>query len=398
MYDAQDDDRPTLHRGLQDILIDKTYISDLRTDELGLIYRGYPMAAVLKALDYESVVYLLLHGTTPDASAAAGFRQRLIAYQELPNCAAVIVQQLQEASPLVALRTVVSALAASASPASVQKAPEPIDQATRLIAQATRAIALHHSLRTGTMLRDYDPTLGHAANFLYQITGQRPTATEAAIIDQCFTLLAEHGSNASTFAGRVAASTGADLHAAMTAALGTLGGSLHGGAMGEVIDMLNAIDYGQDVLAQLKARRKQQKRISGFGHRIYKTVDPRAPFLRDHARALSLAKGSDLFDKAEAVEAAMAPYRRHGVNVNVDFYLSIIYYLLGIPTDMITLTAGLSRMAGWAAHILEQMDNNVLIRPSMLYAGEIIREPALIPLGPQSIAVPAPLKQSPAPA
>lgn len=373
-----------LHRGLQDILIDKTYISDLRTDDFGLLYRGYPIAALLETLSYESVVYLLLQGTPPEAAAAQAFRDRLIAYRELPDFAVAILKQLKGASPLVVLRTVVSALAAEAPAASSPDAV--IDQAVRLLAQSATAIATHHAYRQGAAgkgpaLPEHDPSLGHAANFLYQITGARPSAEESLIMDQCFILLAEHGSNASTFAGRVAASTGADLHAAMTAALGTLGGSLHGGAMGEVIDMLNAIDYSQDVLTQLKARRKQQKRISGFGHRIYKTVDPRAPFLRIHARTLSQSKGSDLFEKAEAVEAAMAPYRRHGVNVNVDFYLSIIYHLLGIPVDMITLTAGLSRMVGWAAHILEQMQNNVLIRPSMLYAGEIVPEmpPAVSP-------------------
>ncbi|MEO0408497.1 MAG: citrate/2-methylcitrate synthase [Cyanobacteria bacterium P01_A01_bin.135] len=380
-------EQPTLHRGLQGILIDKTEISDLRTDDFGLIYRGYPIAAVLESLDYESVLYLLLQGTPPDAREAQAFRDRLITTRQLPDAAVAIIHQLKSASPLVALRTVVSALAVdepnSGNPDTL------MTQATRLIAQATQAIALHHALRQGRTLPDYDSKLGHAANYLYAITGDRPSDKEAMIMDQCFTLLAEHGSNASTFAGRVAASTGADLHAAMTAALGTLGGSLHGGAMGEVIDMLNAIDYSQDVLTQLKERRKRQKRISGFGHRIYKTVDPRAPFLRFHARTLSQAKGSDLFDKAEAVEAAMAPYRRHGVNVNVDYYLSLIYHLLGIPTDLITLTAGLSRMAGWAAHIIEQTQNNVLIRPSMLYSGEIIQRP--IP-APQLSPAPASLK------
>ncbi len=381
MSDVRDAETPVIHRGLQDILIDKTYISDLRTDDFGLLYRGYPIAAVLETLTYESVVYLLLQGSPPDASAAQAFRDCLAAHRELPAFAIAMIEQLQGASPLVALRTVVSALAAADSPASpAENATEAfIDQTARLLAQSATAIAIHHAARQGRSLPDYDPALGHAANFLYQIAGQRPTDEEALIMDQCFILLAEHGSNASTFAGRVAASTGADLHASMTAALGTLGGSLHGGAMGEVIDMLNAIDYDQDVLTQLKARRKQQKRISGFGHRIYKTIDPRAPFLRVHARALSLSKGSDLFDKAEAVEAAMAPYRRRGVNVNVDFYLSIIYHLLGIPVDMITLTAGLSRMVGWAAHILEQTQNNVLIRPSMLYAGEIMQAPSPLP-------------------
>ena len=368
---------PVLHRGLQDIFIDKTYISDLRTDDLGLLYRGYPIAHILKTLDYESVMYLLLSGSPPSPSEAQAWRDRLIAYRALPETVLVIIKQLRHASPLVALRTVVSAIAACPSNSPVKNGSSPtdalVDQSLRLIAQATTAIATHHAYRQGRSLPDYDPALSHAANYLYQITGQRPSADAALIIDQCFSLLAEHGSNASTFAGRVAASTGADLHAAMTAALSTLGGSLHGGAMGEVIEMLEAIDYSQPVLPQLKARRKQHKRISGFGHRIYKTIDPRAPFLRTHARTLSQNQGSNLFTKAEAVETAMAPYQRHGVNVNVDFYLSIIYHLLGIPTDLITLTAGLSRMVGWAAHILEQTQNNILIRPSMVYAGKIVQ-------------------------
>ncbi|MBE9079718.1 citrate synthase [Romeria aff. gracilis LEGE 07310] len=357
-----------IRRGLKDIILDKTYISDLRTDEIGLIYRGYPVNRLVEVANYEQVVHLLLYGHLPTAAEQTELHQRFVAYRALPDWVTGLIQTLRQAHPLVVLRTVVSALGAESVDEGLA------ESMLRLIAQAGSAIALHQALRADRRLPPSDPALSHPANYLYQVTGQRPTPATTAIIERSFILLAEHGSNASTFAGRVAASTGADGHAAMTAALGSLGGALHGGAMEDVIGMLAAIDYEGDVFQQLKQRRKQGKRISGFGHRIYKTVDPRAPLLKAAAQSLSQAQGSELFAKAEAVEQAMSPYKRLGVNVNVDFYLSLVYSLLDIPADLITLTAGHSRMAGWAAHILEQRQNNVLIRPSMLYVGKVKSE------------------------
>lgn len=276
------------------------------------------------------------------------------------------------------LRTVMSALPVYTPPALTQEnsLEDAIARSLYAISVAASTITTHHALRSNKPHPPHDSTLPHAANFLHQLTGVKPLSAEIEIIDKSFILLAEHGSNASTFAARVTASTGADFYASMTAALASLGGSLHGGAMGEVVAMLEEIDYTADIFGQLKQRRKQGKRISGFGHRIYKKVDPRAPYLKAYAQSLAEVKGSDLFAKAEAVEKAMAPYQRLGVNVNVDFYLSLVYFLLGIPSDMITLTAGLSRMLGWAAHIIEQKQNNILIRPSLVYAGEIFENPA----------------------
>jgi len=365
---------PKICRGLKDVLIDKTSISDLRADDLGLIYRGYPISNIVKTMSYEQVIYLLLYGKLPDQFEQKNLTERLIKYRSIPNSIIDIIDRLKHAHPLVVLRTAMSALAAYEAPTRTKQEETfeaLVDQSLYLISQAATLVTIHQALRSGKDVVPDDPTLPHAANFLYRITGNRPSAKEIEIVDKSFILLAEHGSNASTFAGRVAASTGADIYAALTAALASLGGALHGGAMEEVVEMLEAIDYGNDVFQQLKRRRKLGKRISGFGHRIYKRVDPRAPFLKAYAQLLSEAKGSDLFAKAEKVEQAMTPYKRLGVNVNVDFYLSITYHLLEIPSDMITLTAGLSRMAGWLAHIIEQKENNILIRPSMVYAGEI---------------------------
>lgn len=367
---------PLICRGLKDVLIDKTSISDLRTDNLGLIYRGYPISNIVKTMSYEQVIYLLLYGKAPNPNEVEqkNLNERLVKYRKIPNSIIDIVNPIKEAHPLVVLRTAMSALAAYETKTQTKQEETLetlVDRSLYLISQATSLVAIHQALRSGKDVVPDDSTLPHAANFLYRITGHRPSAKEIEIIDKSFILLAEHGSNASTFAGRVAASTGADIYASLTAALASLGGALHGGAMEEVVEMLEAIDYEADVFQQLKRRRKLGKRISGFGHRVYKRVDPRAPFLKAYAQALSEAKGSDLFAKAEMVEQAMTPYKRLGVNVNVDFYLSITYHLLEIPSDMITLTAGLSRMAGWLAHIIEQKENNILIRPSMVYAGEI---------------------------
>lgn len=360
-----------LHRGLKDVYVDKTYISDLRTDELGLLYRGYPVSYVVKK-NYEQVIYLLLYGNFPSSDEQKKLKKRLIEYQTLPDEIVDLIDRLKDAHPLLVLRTVMSALAAYAPQKLDKDSEDLVEKSLYSISVAATAITVHHALRTGKKtLPDDDPTLPHAANFLYKLTGSRPSPEEIEIIDKSFILLAEHGSNASTFTARVAASTGADFYASMTAALASLGGALHGGAMGEVVAMLEEIDYTADIFEQLKQRRKQGKRISGFGHRIYKSVDPRAPYLENYAKYLAEVKGSDLFAKAEAVKKAMAPYQRLGINVNVDFYLSIVYTLLGIPADTITLTAGLSRMVGWAAHIIEQKQNNILIRPSLAYAGEV---------------------------
>ena len=365
---SHQDERFELRRGLKDVYIDKTYISDLRTDELGLLYRGYPISYVVKT-NYEQVIYLLLTGKFPSRDEQKHLRARLVKYRTLPSEIIDLIDRIKDAHPLLVLRTVMSALAAY-TPQQLDESEDLIELSLYSISVAASVVAVHHARRRGKNFPD-DLTLPHAANFLYRLTGVKPSPQEIEIIDKSFILLAEHGCNASTFTARVAASTGADFTASMTAALASLGGSLHGGAMGEVVEMLEKIDYTADIFEQLKQRRKQGSRISGFGHRIYKQIDPRAPYLKAYAKHLAAVKGSDLFTKAEAVEKAMAPYQRLGINVNVDFYLSIVYYLLGIPTDMITVTAGLSRMVGWAAHIIEQRQNNILIRPSLVYAGEI---------------------------
>ncbi|MDY6784724.1 MAG: citrate/2-methylcitrate synthase [Cyanobacteriota bacterium] len=369
-----------LHRGLKDVYIDKTDISDLRTDELGLLYRGYPISCVAQT-SYEQTIYLLLYGRFPTTEECEKLKQQLLEYQALPDEIIDLIERLKNSHPLVVLRTVMSALVAY-SPQALNSEDSPeiaIARSLYALSVAASTITTHHALRNGKNSPPPDPTLPHAANFLYRLTGVKPSPEEIKIIDKSFILLAEHGSNASTFTARVTTSTGADFYASMTAALASLGGSLHGGAMGEVVEMLEEIDYSSDIFAQLKQRRKRGKRISGFGHRIYKKVDPRASHLKVYAQRLAQMKGSDLFTKAEAVEGAMAPYQRLGVNVNVDFYLSIVYFLLEIPADTITITAGLSRMLGWAAHIIEQKQNNILIRPSLVYTGEIFEDCASTP-------------------
>ena len=244
----------------------------------------------------------------------------------------------------------------------------------RLTSQVPVIVAAHYRLRQGLDMVAADPQLGHAANFLYMISGERPSEEAARLMDLDFILHAEHGSNASSFTARVVTGTDANLHAAMTAAIGALSGPAHGGAAENVMHMAREIGEPANAKAYVKAKRKNREAIMGFGHRVYRAEDPRARHLRDGVERLSKEKGEPQWnDILVALVEAMQPYARHGVNVNVDFYSGVIYHLHGIPEDLFVPIFAIGRIPGWTLQVLQQMESNILIRPLLQYNGPELR-------------------------
>ncbi|MBT7372260.1 MAG: citrate (Si)-synthase, partial [Gammaproteobacteria bacterium] len=267
-----------------------------------------------------------------------------------------------------------SALAAF-DPETEDCSPEAVlRKGIRLTSQVPMIVAAHHRLRNGEEIVQPDMDLSHAANFLYMIQGEAPTEDAARLMDLDFILHAEHGSNASSFTARVVTGTDANLHAAITAAVGALSGPAHGGAAENVMRMAREIGDPANAKEYVKAKRKNREAIMGFGHRVYRAEDPRARHLRDGVEKLSVEKGEPQWNQIlTALVDAMKPYSRHGVNVNVDFYSGVIYHLHGIPQDLFVPIFAVGRVPGWTLQVQQQMQSNILIRPLLQYNGADLR-------------------------
>jgi len=268
------------------------------------------------------------------------------------------------------LRTAVSALAAF-DPEVADNSPQAVvRKGVRLTSQVPMIVAAHEHIRKGRTPVAPDPKLSHAANFLYMITGKAPSAQTARLMDIDMILHAEHGSNASAFTARVVAGTEANLHAAITAAIAALSGPAHGGAAENVMRMAQEIGDASRAADYVKAKRANKEAVMGFGHRVYRAEDPRARHMRAGVEQLSREMGQpQWYQILAALVEAMKPYARHGVNVNVDFYAGVVYYLNGIPEDLFVPIFAIGRVPGWTVQVLEQMENNILIRPLTLYNG-----------------------------
>ena len=240
----------------------------------------------------------------------------------------------------------------------------------RLTSQVPVIVATHSRLRDGQPPVPADGNLSHAANLLWMLKGEKPSSDAAELIDRDLILHAEHGSNASSFAARVVIGTEANLHAAMTAAIAALSGPAHGGAAEDVMKMAEEIGDASRAAGYVREKRKAGEAITGFGHRVYRAEDPRARHMRAGVERLSKEMGEPRwYEILQAVVQAMTPYARHGVNVNVDFYSGVVYHLLGIRRDLFVPIFAIGRMPGWVVQVLEQLDNNILIRPLTLYSG-----------------------------
>ena len=363
-------------RGLEGVVATTTAISSVADNFLQ--YRGYRIEELVGKAEYEEVAYLLLNGELPNKEQLRDFKAELTKHRSLSPFLRGILQEMSETGTgMDVLRTVVSASSAE-DPAEGDNSREAeYAKAIRLTAKLPTILATYIRRRRGEQPVPPDPTLGHAANFV-KMAGldANPKATE--VLNTCFILQAEHGLNASTFAARIAAATLADMHAAVTAGLGALKGSLHGGATDGTMKMLDEIGTPERTETWVQKAIAAKYKFSGFGHRVYKTEDPRAKFLRRFAQDLARDwKGPKYFEIQERLVAEierqkpnMSPAAAEKVNVvNVDFYAATTYTFLGIPADLGTSIFAIGRMAGWCAHIMEQHGDNRLIRPESEYTG-----------------------------
>lgn len=377
---SETEEKIDIHRGLKGVYFDRSKVCfiDGRAGELR--YRGYSIHDLAERSHFEETCYLLLKGELPTRAQLDAFTSELKAARVLPAPVLDVIRTVRHAHPMDVLRTAVSALSAF-DPETADKSPEATyRKGVRLTSQVPMIVAAHEHVRNGREPVAPDPALGHAANFLYMLKGKAPSADAARLMDTDMVLHAEHGSNASTFAARVVAGTEADLHGAVTAAIAALSGPAHGGAAENVMHMAKEIGEASRAAAYVKAKRANKEPVMGFGHRVYRAEDPRARHMRAGVEKLSREMGQpQWYQILEALVEAMKPYSRHGVNVNVDFYAGVVYYLNGIPADLFVPIFAVGRVPGWTVSVLEQMENNILIRPLTLYNGAEPR--AYVPLG-----------------
>ena len=362
-------EKPAPAKGLEGVVAATTQLSSVRGLDGELIYRGYNINELAGNATYEEVVHLLHRGKLPNEAELASLKAELAAARELPGGVVDMIRQLpKNASPMRAIRTVVSALACYEPPEGQESLEEQTKRAIKLIAQVPVITAYFHLARQDKPLLDSDPSLGEAANFLYLIDGKKPIEEKEKTIDMCYILHADHGMNASTFSARVTIATLSGMYSAITSAIGTLKGPLHGGANEGVIKMLQEIGSLDKVDDFVENCLKNKKKIMGIGHRVYKVLDPRAPHLQRMAQQLGAKLGETKWlDMSERIAEIML--REKNLYPNVDFYSATVYYSLGIPTDLFTPLFAISRTSGWTAHVLEQLADNRLIRPRGVYDG-----------------------------
>jgi citrate synthase len=359
-----------LRRGLRDVFFDNTESSNVIGDIGRLIYRGYDIHDLAEESTFEEVVYLMSHGALPTQSELDTFDATLRANRAIPQEITDLITSLQKAHPMDLLRTAISALATFEPDAGDVSHEATLRKGMKVAAQTPTIVAAHHRIRSGLAPLESDASLGHAANFLWLLLGEKPDEDTARLMDKDLIVHLDHGSNASSFAARVTASTLADIHAAIVTGVGTLKGPLHGGAAEGVMKMALEIGEVDNVDSYLAGKRERRERIMGFGHAVYRAEDPRARHLRDGSRDLANKKGQPhWFEILSKVEEAMRPYAERGICVNVDFWSGSVYYLLGIPEDLFISIFAVARVPGYVVQVLEQQDKNILLRPLLNYVG-----------------------------
>jgi len=368
-----------IHRGLAGVYFDRSPCTFIDGKAGELRYRGYSIHDLAEHSSFEEATWLLMHDDLPSAQQMATLDGELKAARKLPAPILNIIRSIQSGHPMDVLRTAVSALAAFDPETTDNSREATLRKGVRLTSHVPMIVAAHSRIRAGLDPVPADETLGHAANLLWMLTAKKPSADAAQLIDRDLILHAEHGSNASSFTARVVAGTQANLHAAITAAVAALSGPAHGGAAEDVMKMAEEIGDPASAAGYVTEKRKAGVAITGFGHRVYRAEDPRARHMRAGVERLSREMGQPKwFEILQAVVAAMAPYARHGVNVNVDFYSGVVYHLLGVKRDLFVPIFAVGRVPGWVVQVLEQFENNILIRPLTLYNGPAAR--AYVPI------------------
>jgi citrate synthase len=358
-------------KGLQDVVAGESRICYIDGEKGILAYRGIDIHELASKSNFEEVCYLLWFGKLPTASELAKFKTQLAEERKMdPFIYDSLKSFPKNALPMDVLRTTVSELGYFDPDAKALKDHDAnIRKATRLTAQIAMIVACYDRIRKGKNLVEADKSLSLAGNFLWQLNGEKPTATAEKAFDIALILHADHELNASTFAARVIAATESDMHSAVTGAIGALKGPLHGGANEAVMKILFAIDKaGADPVEHVKQMLADKKKVPGFGHRVYHTEDPRATHLRRMSQDLGVKDGKPKwYDMSAAIEKYIKGEKK--LNANVDFYSASTYTTLGIDIDLFTPIFAVSRISGWAAHIIEQHDDNRLIRPRAEYLG-----------------------------
>ena len=363
-----------IHRGLKGVYFDRSRVCHIDGRAGELRYRGYSIHDLAERSGFEETCYLLLKGELPTRAQLDEFTAELKSARILPEALYEVIRTIKTAHPMDALRTGVSALAAF-DPETADKSPAAtLRKGIRLTAQVPMIVAAHEHIRNGRDPVAPNPRLGHAANFLYMLKGHEPSPDAARLMDIDMLLHAEHGSNASSFAARVVAGTDADLHGAITAAVAALAGPAHGGAAENVMRMAQEIGDASRAADYVKTKRGNKEPVMGFGHRVYRAEDPRARHMRAGVEKLSREMGQPQWYRIlDAVVEAMKPYARHGVNVNVDFYAGVVYFLNGLSEDLFVPVFAAGRVPGWTVQVLEQLENNILLRPLTQYTGPAAR-------------------------
>ena len=361
-------DKPV--RGLADVVAASTALSDIDGRAGRLFYRGYDIHDLAGHISFEECVYLLQCGALPSRKQLDQVTKSLNEAREVgPTVEHVLPEIAHKCGPMEALRTLVSASSADDPDRDDNSDESNHRKAIRLVAKMPLLVTHYHAARTDGSIPEPDDSLGIAGNFLLQITGKPPTDEQRAAFDQCLVLHADHTMNASTFAARVCAATLSDMHSAITAAIGTLKGPLHGGANEQVmrtLEQIGSVDQVEDVV---RKKLDNKEKIMGFGHRVYRTEDPRATHLRRLSQQLGEAAGeTKWYEMSIAMEKVVMEAK--GLYPNVDFFAASVYRALGIPTDLFTPVFSISRMAGWTSHVIEQQLDNRLIRPDSEYVGE----------------------------
>jgi citrate synthase len=357
--------------GLEDVVAASSAICYLDGERGVLAYYGYDIHDLARGATFEEVCYLLWHGRLPNRAELGDLQSQLVAARPLTDAVLRLLKQLPPADGMDTLRTMTSVLGHFDVDASDNSPQANYRKAVRLTGQLASLVATHGRLQAGGGPIQPDSALGHAANFLYMLTGTRPNALATHAFDVALVLHADHELNASTFAARVAAATLTDLHSAIVGAIGALKGPLHGGANADVMRLL--IEIGQDATPDrideaIRSRLARKIKIPGFGHRVYRTEDPRATHLRRMSKELGERSGNRRwFDMSQRIEQLVTGEKK--LYPNVDFYSASTYYTLGIPVDLYTPIFAVSRISGWTAHCLEQYKNNRLIRPRTEYIG-----------------------------
>ena len=363
-------DQNQVKLGLDGILAFESSIATIDGNLPELIIRGYDIHEIARTLTFEEMTYLLLYSDLPKGNVKVTFREELASLRDIPSSVLQLLSTTPKAAhPMAVLRTVVSLIGVCDANADNLTSEDNLQKAMNLTAKMPTIVAAQSRIQNGKSPISPNPKLGHSENYLYMLNGKIPDPVDLKAFETTLVLYAEHETNASTFACRVVVGTLSDFYSSVVAGIGAIKGPLHGGAIDDAMRMFMDIGSPDKAKAYVETALSNKQKLSGFGHRVYRAGDPRAAELKDLARQMSALHGEgQWYDIAQATELAMKNTK--DIIPNVDYYAAIVLYQLGFQLNMMTNVVASTRIAGWSAHILEQYDNNRLIRPRALYTGE----------------------------